>query len=501
MLEHMFSPAQLRAAALEVAASLKPELLTGQQAAHAVRDLVVAEKAIAGLRMLLAARVAQTDAWRDGSHQSPADWHASQAGIAVGTSKAQLNAAKAADRLPKTQAAMRKGKLSADQATAVADAAALDPSSEQKLLDKAANDTNANLKKEAANVKAAATDSATREKRSRAQRFLRQFTDADGGWNLHVRGSAADGVAFEALFRRYRERRFRHASKTGERDTFENRSYDAFIDMLRDIVPPTSGVSANAAAAGANADAGADAPPTADADEPTAHTGIPSTGPRPEPTPPTGTGTSTAAPTAASPPHDPPPTRAQEAVDSDTNPFAGRDGPTGRLPGGDNIKVIVRIDHTALARGHTVAGETCDVVGVGPISVETAKGLMHNAFLAAVILDGNDVVNVAHLGRGLNAYQRTAVEAIGLRCSNQKCNKTVALEIDHREPWTIKEETKLDNQDPLCPGCHRLKTHRGYRLEPGTGRRRLLGPDEAGSPHPADPPAPTPDDCDQPTLC
>ena len=151
--------------------------------------------------------------------------------------------------------------------------------------------------------------------------------------------------------------------------------------------------------------------------------------------------------------------------------------PPPKLPGGNNIKIIVRIDHTALARGHTVAGETCEVAGLGPISVATAQALMADAFLAAVITKGRDVINVAHLGRGLNAHQRTALEAAGLRCSNRACNKTIALQIDHRVPYADHPETRLDNQDPLCPDCHRRKTHHGWHLEPGHGPRRLLPPD------------------------
>jgi len=73
-------------------------------------------------------------------------------------------------------------------------------------------------------------------------------------------------------------------------------------------------------------------------------------------------------------------------------------------PGGHNIKVIVRIDHTALQRGRTIAGETWEVAGLGPISAQTAQELMADAFVAAVITKGRDVLNVAHLGRGLDAH-------------------------------------------------------------------------------------------------
>jgi 5-methylcytosine-specific restriction endonuclease McrA len=144
------------------------------------------------------------------------------------------------------------------------------------------------------------------------------------------------------------------------------------------------------------------------------------------------------------------------------------------------VKVIVLVDHAALLRGRTVAGETCEIAGLGPISVETARQiLLDDPFLAVVVKRGRDVVNVAHQGRGLNAHQRTAIEANGVRCSNIACNRTVAIQIDHRHPYVADPVTELRNQDPLCPECHRKKTHHGWHLEPGTGRRRLVS---AGDP-------------------
>ena len=137
----------------------------------------------------------------------------------------------------------------------------------------------------------------------------------------------------------------------------------------------------------------------------------------------------------------------------------------------------MRIDHAALLRGRTVAGETCEVPGLGPVPVSTVRALMGDAFIAAVVTRGRDVVSVAHLGRRLNAHQRTALEWTGIRCSNQACNRTIAIDVDHRVPWAEVPETDLANQDPLCPDCHRRKTHHGWSLEPGTGPRRFRQPD------------------------
>ena len=103
------------------------------------------------------------------------------------------------------------------------------------------------------------------------------------------------------------------------------------------------------------------------------------------------------------------------------------------------------------------------------------------------------------------------IEALGLRCSNIACNRTIALQIDHRTPWADDPRTLLDNQDPLCPDCHRRKTHHHWRLEPGSGPRRFLppAPERAAPTDRARPPTrgsaarthPPPRPIEQPTLC
>jgi hypothetical protein len=55
-------------------------------------------------------------------------------------------------------------------------------------------------------------------------------------------------------------------------------------------------------------------------------------------------------------------------------------------------------------------------------------------------------------------------------------------------------ETVLDNLDRLCPRCHRRKTHDGWALVPGQGRRPLVPPDDPR--HPNDSP-PHADDADR----
>jgi hypothetical protein len=149
------------------------------------------------------------------------------------------------------------------------------------------------------------------------------------------------------------------------------------------------------------------------------------------------------------------------------------------VPKGADAKVIVRIDHTALARGHTEPGETCEIAGVGPVAVNVVADLMDDAFLAAVITKGVDVVNVAHLGRRVTAWQRTALQWRDPECTVEGCHQTARLEIDHRDDWARTKLTRLDALDRLCDHHHLLKTRYGWLLAPGTGKRPMHPPSRA----------------------
>jgi len=166
---------------------------------------------------------------------------------------------------------------------------------------------------------------------------------------------------------------------------------------------------------------------------------------------------------------------------------------------------VIRADLAALERGHPVDGETCEVVGVGPVPTGHVHDLLASgeAFTAVVGTDATGrITRVAHIGhekvvdvqlaldaladraadvtafhtsRKPDVYQRSALDWISPGCSVEGCDQP-RQEIDHRADWAATHLTGLDELDGLCKHHHWLKTHRGYRLEPGTGRRRLLPP-------------------------
>ena len=143
-------------------------------------------------------------------------------------------------------------------------------------------------------------------------------------------------------------------------------------------------------------------------------------------------------------------------------------------------KAIVRIDHTALVRGHAEAGETSEVAGVGPVPVSLVRELMDgdDLFLTAVVTKGVDVCTVAHLGRKMTAFQTTALQWRDTGCRVECCKRPVS-EWDHHEDWADTHVTRLDAMGGLC-GPHDLKTYRGYRIVDGVlpGKIRLVPPDD-----------------------
>jgi len=175
------------------------------------------------------------------------------------------------------------------------------------------------------------------------------------------------------------------------------------------------------------------------------------------------------------PPGPPQPAATVESPGSEPGDHAGRDAKGGGRY--RDCKVIVRVDHDALQRGHTHPGETCEAAGVGPLSVSAVREMITGgAFVAAVVTRATDIVGVTHLGRRPTAAQMTALQWRDTQCCAQGCPADGYLEIDHRTGWAQTRQTRLKHLDGLCSHHHHLKTNHGYRLDPGTGKRPMRPP-------------------------
>ena len=141
-----------------------------------------------------------------------------------------------------------------------------------------------------------------------------------------------------------------------------------------------------------------------------------------------------------------------------------------------DTKVFVHIDARTLLTGERHAQSVCAIDGVGPVDVDLVRSLFGDAFVVALIEDGQDVRRVIHLGRQVTAHQRSALEARGQCCEVPACDIDWGLEIDHTTGWALTRTTTLDDLAWLCAHHHDQKTHRGYRLTGPPGHRTWTAP-------------------------
>ena len=138
---------------------------------------------------------------------------------------------------------------------------------------------------------------------------------------------------------------------------------------------------------------------------------------------------------------------------------------------------LLRIDLEALARGDVADGEVCEITGLGPIPIATARELLGESVLKLVVTKGVDVLHVTHLGRGVNTAQQIALLWQQPVCTRLGCGRRQRLENDHRVDWATVHCTELGNIEPLCSGDHDLKTRHGWALVEGIGKRAMVPPD------------------------
>ncbi|MDP8991861.1 MAG: HNH endonuclease [Actinomycetota bacterium] len=143
--------------------------------------------------------------------------------------------------------------------------------------------------------------------------------------------------------------------------------------------------------------------------------------------------------------------------------------------------MVLRADLEALVRGSVQGEEQCEIDGLGPVPVRTARALLGDSVLKLVLTRGSDVANVIHLGRGPTAAQRVALLWSQAGCTAEGCNRRW-VEIDHRIPWAETRHTRLSELDALCPQHHSLKTHEGWALAEGAGKRPMVPPDDPRHP-------------------
>jgi hypothetical protein len=342
---------------------------------------------------LLARRVDEVQQWKRLGYASAPEYLAAKSGTSVGAARDVLATSNKVTELPVVEDALRSGRLSGAQATLVADAAAVAPAEQSKLVNHAQRSSLRELKSECLRTKAGAdTDREATHRRIHQHRRLRTWVDAEGAWNLQARGTVADGSRIQTMLDPLIDREFNAARTEGRREEREAYAFDVLVKAL-------------------------DQPPVEKKGQ-------------------------------------------------------GRVRHLG----------LIRADLTALQRGRTVDEELCEITGLGPIPVATARELLGDAVLKLVITKGTDVVHVTHLGRAPTTAQAVALLFQQPLCTVEGCYRT-RVEIDHRIDWATTHHTRLDECDPLCHHHHAQKTRHRWALIHGTGKRAMVPPTDPRHPN------------------
>ena len=143
------------------------------------------------------------------------------------------------------------------------------------------------------------------------------------------------------------------------------------------------------------------------------------------------------------------------------------------------VQVVVSAD--ALRRGHTEAGETCEIPGIGPIPVATAQSLAMDSLLCVLLKEDNDIRFASSTTRTITARLRRALEERDRTCSVRGCDVSDHLEIDHINGFHEHKVSSIEECDRKCRWHHYLKTHRGYRHIGPAGDCELVPPESLDS--------------------
>ena len=224
---------ELRSAVGRYATRFDPARVSARDAARVVDDAAAIEKMAATVKSLAAARVAKTEIWKRDGDRSAAHQLARATGTSVGQAKETLVAARRLSDLPATEAAARRGELSAQQVAAIADAASADPHAEGRLLEHSRSASLGELRDECGRTKANACDLEERRRRIHEHRHLRTWNDSEGAANLHLRDNPEVVAGIMATLEPIRDELFEAARKEARREPMEAYAADALAELAR----------------------------------------------------------------------------------------------------------------------------------------------------------------------------------------------------------------------------------------------------------------------------
>ena len=224
--------ADIRSALTSYAADFAAVRLGPGQPEQVLEDAAAVEAMASTIKSLTAAFLADTGHWRDSGHRSEAAALAAETGISTGAARDAIDTGRRLETQPEVAAAARAGRLSAAQASMVANAAEANPTATPRLLQSAARTSLAELREECAKVKASAEpDPEARYARIHAGRDLRSYVDIEGIWHLSAKGTPVAGAQIMAGLEPLAERLFHEARVEGRREAPGAYAFDALVEL------------------------------------------------------------------------------------------------------------------------------------------------------------------------------------------------------------------------------------------------------------------------------
>lgn len=183
-------------------------------------------------RLVTAQRVKETEVWRRGGSRTAADWVARHTGCDPERAKDGLEMAGRLPDCPFVGAEFRAGNLSEAQAHVIAEAAAVRPEAEARLVGFARTSSLRRLREECRRVKNA-DESATEEwKRVYRSRALKTWVGRDGATCGTFRLTSEAGAAFLGAIEERKAKHVKAARREGRREPFEAYAADALVELV-----------------------------------------------------------------------------------------------------------------------------------------------------------------------------------------------------------------------------------------------------------------------------
>ena len=224
-----------------LASRFDPDQIPDGDVAGLVTDLGRAGRLVDGMLTRAARRATEASAHETTGAKDAATLIATATGSSTAAAKKMLKTSEQLVDQPDVDKAVTDGTLSTDQAVVVSETVADAPERTGELIGGAGEQTLAELRKKARDIRTAADpDRETTRRRHLARRAFRSWTETDGEWKAFLSGPGDLGARIEAALRGEHDAVFRTAHTAGQREDDACYRFDALLNLLEGHVTTNS---------------------------------------------------------------------------------------------------------------------------------------------------------------------------------------------------------------------------------------------------------------------